>query len=112
MSLILVVIAVLLALNLVAQQPQSRTLYTPEAEATQQVANSLAQVAEANQQIAASLGNVATAIDNAGQRIADAVRQSGRSGPAPAPASPRSGGVTGSGTGSPPSYEGTIELNP
>ncbi len=101
-NLILVVIALLLALNLVAQQPPSSTLYTPEAQAIQQVATSVSQVAASNQQVAASLNSVADSISSAGDKIAAAITRGGEM-----------GSPTGSSSSSaaPSQYQGTIEVN-
>ena len=105
MNLILVVIAALLALNLVAQQPaQSRVGYTPEAEATAQIAASVTQVAQANQQIAAALQDVAKAIGGAGDSISGAIRDSARG--SASSYAPSSGSTTGA-----PAYQGSIEVN-
>ncbi len=102
-NLILVVIAVLLALTLVAQQqPASSALYTPEAQAIQQVASSVSQVAASNQQLANSLNRVADSINSAGDKIATALARGGEVG---SPSGSSSSGAA------PSQYQGTIEVN-
>jgi len=103
-NLILVVIALLLAINLIAQ-PQSKTLYTPEAEATQQVAAAVNQVAASNQQIAQALNRVADSINE----IANQMAGGAMSRPAPA-GSMAPSGSSDSGS-SAPRYEGSIQVD-
>lgn len=111
MNLILVVIAVLLAINLVAQSPQGQALYSAEAEATQQVAVAVKDVAASNLQIAEALNRVAESISEAGTKVAAGLKDRGMSSAPAASVAPAAYSESpASSASSAPAYEGTIEI--
>ncbi len=112
-TLLLVVIATLLSLNLFAQlsSRNDNTSYS-EAETTKLVADATRDVAAANREIAAALDRVANAVSKLEMKVnVDAGGSSSSAAPASTPSSSGEPTIITPGNEDDWEYEGTFELN-